>query len=245
MNATTTRVTDIPALEHDEAMQMARVQTTRFLELLRSLDDADWTKPTDCTRWTVKDIVAHMIGIAEAMANPAERDRQQAAGAAIAEAEGLNPFDAWTESQVQERAHLSGPEILAAYEEAAPRLQAARENLPLEMRDFLVEGTLTLGHLYDIVLTRDVWMHGVDIARATGRDVTVTADHDGRFVANVVAELASQREEPFTATLTGPAGGTYVHGEGGEAFELDAVEFARILSGRGDASHPLHNAVLF
>jgi hypothetical protein len=33
--------------------------------------------------------------------------------------------------------------------------------------------------------------------------------------------------------LTGTAGGTYKQGTGGDELELDAVEFCRILSGRG------------
>ena len=39
--------------------------------------------------------------------------------------------------------------------------------------------------------------------------------------------------QPCTLHLTGPAGGTFAQGDGGEEITIDAVEFCRILSGRG------------
>src|SRR2546430_1119880 len=81
-----------------------------------------------------------------------------------------------------------------------------------------------LGSLMDVIHTRDCWMHRIDISRATGRDLVLTPEHDGRFVADVVGEWARRHGEPFTLTLTGPAGGTYVAGDGGGHIELDAVE---------------------
>jgi hypothetical protein len=89
-----------------------------------------------------------------------------------------------------------------------------------------------MGYLLDVILTRDPWMHRVDIAHATGRDMELTPDHDGRIVADVVAEWARRHGKPFTLTLTGPAGGTYVAGDNGEQITIDAVEFCRTLSGR-------------
>jgi hypothetical protein len=78
-------------------------------------------------------------------------------------------------------------------------------------------------------------MHRADICRATGRTMALTADHDGRLVADVVAEWARRHGVAFTLSLDGPAGGTYrANGEPGETLDVDAVEFCRIISGRGD-----------
>lgn len=64
--------------------------------------------------------------------------------------------------------------------------------------------------------------------------MTLTPEHDGRIVANVVADWAGRHKGPFDLTLTGPAGGRYrVSDRDGERHELDAVEFCRRLSGRG------------
>ena len=102
-----------------------------------------------------------------------------------------------------------------------------------------------MGYLLDVILTRDPWMHRVDIARATGRDFELTPEHDGRIIADVVAEWARRHGKPFTLTLTGPAGSDYVSGENGEHLTADAVEFCRILSGRAPGAGLLNQEVPF
>jgi hypothetical protein len=102
-----------------------------------------------------------------------------------------------------------------------------------------------IGFLLDVVLTRDVWMHRVDIARATGRLPRLTPDHDRVLVADVVSEWAQRHGRPFRLRLTGPAGGEWSSGAGGEQLELDAVEFCRLLSGRGTGPGLLGQQVPF
>jgi hypothetical protein len=88
-------------------------------------------------------------------------------------------------------------------------------------------------------------MHRVDITRATGRELVLTAEHDGRIVADAVAEWARRHGQPFTLELTGPAGGTFTRGSDGEAITLDAVELCRIFSGRATGSGLLTQEVPF
>lgn len=107
------------------------------------------------------------------------------------------------------------------------------------------EGQCTVGYLFDVIHTRDPWMHHIDICRATGRDVAVSAGHDGRSIADVVADWARRHGQPFTLTLTGPAVASFRAGDCGPELELDAVEFARIMSGREPASELLATAVPF
>jgi uncharacterized protein (TIGR03083 family) len=89
----------------------------------------------------------------------------------------------------------------------------------------------TVGYLTDVILTRDVWMHRLDIALATGRTMTLTPEHDGVLVANIAEEWAARHGQPCALVLTGPAGGTWTWGEG-PTVQLDAVDFCRTLSGR-------------
>ncbi len=86
--------------------------------------------------------------------------------------------------------------------------------------------------LSDVILTRDPWMHRMDIARAVDRPPVLTAEHDGVLVDDVVAEWARRHDAAYQLTLTGPAGGTWSHGRDGEAIEMDAIDFCRVLSGR-------------
>ena len=121
------------------------------------------------------------------------------------------------------------------------------------MKQELLSGqteTWKLGYLLDIILTRDTWMHRVDIARATGRELVLTNDHDGRIVADAVAEWARRHGRPFTLELTGPAGGTFtggsfISGSGDEPITIDAVELCRIFSGRAAGDGLLDQEVPF
>jgi len=93
---------------------------------------------------------------------------------------------------------------------------------------------LRLGQLMDVVYTRDVWLHTVDIARATSASYEPDPRVDGRIVEDVVAEWAGRHAEPFALVLEGPAGGRFRQGTGGVSLHLDAIEFYRILSGRAE-----------
>jgi hypothetical protein len=88
-------------------------------------------------------------------------------------------------------------------------------------------------------------LHRTDIAGATGRAPELTPEHDGRIVADVVGEWGRRHGRPVTLVLTGPAGGTYVAGDGGEHHELDAVEFCRTISGRATGAGLLTQEVPF
>jgi uncharacterized protein (TIGR03083 family) len=250
MNTTATRVEDIPKLGRPEAMRLARTEVDRMIEALRELSDEDWSRTTDCARWTVKDVIAHLIGMSEDLQSLAKLLGAQRNGKRRGKELGLAAFDGWTEQQVERHRSLSPGETLLAYEEAAPKLLQRRATANPVLRQVRFPqppfGLWSMAYLLDDILTRDVWMHRADIAKATDRPMKLTAEHDGRFVANVVAELGRRwKGDPFTLELTGTAGGTYAKGTDGETFRLDAVEFCRILSGRGNETHPLHNAVPF
>jgi uncharacterized protein (TIGR03083 family) len=155
-------------------------------------------------------------------------------------------IDGMTRVQVRERASLSREELLRRLAEAGPRSARFRSRVPAPMRATSMKQELLsgqterwkMGYLLDTILTRDTWMHRVDIARATGRELVLTTQHDGRIVADAVAEWARRHGRPFTLELTGPAGGSFSRGSGGEAISIDAVEMCRIFSGRG-AGHGL------
>jgi uncharacterized protein (TIGR03083 family) len=106
-------------------------------------------------------------------------------------------------------------------------------------------GTKPIGYLMDCIYTRDAWMHRVDIARAVGAELLLTPDHDGRLVADVVDEWARTHRQPYQLELSGPAGGRWSSGSGGEPIECDAVEFCRIVSGRAAGTGLLAQTVPF
>jgi hypothetical protein len=108
--------------------------------------------------------------------------------------------------------------------------------------------TWKLGYLVDTIYLRDLWMHRIDLARAVDRPLELSADHDGRITAEVVAEWARRHGQPFFLELTGPAGGSYAHqpdAPEAEHLKLDAIEFCRTLGGRASATGLLATVVPF
>lgn len=243
-----------PALERRTAMRLAAEEYRRFAETLAGLDADDWTAATDCPAWDVRALASHVVGMAEMPAGIREGARQQRQAGRDAEAHGLEFIDALTALQVRERDAMTPDQLVAAMRDVAPRAARGRRWTPSLMRrrpmpePQEVNGrreTWTLGFLVDVVLTRDTWMHRVDVSRATGREMRLAPEHDGVLVADVVAEWADRHGQPYRLTLTGPAGGTWYAGSGGPAIEVDAVEFCRTLSGRAAGEGLLATQVPF
>jgi uncharacterized protein (TIGR03083 family) len=237
-------------LDRPTAMRLAATEYGRYLDLLRALDGPDWTRSTDCPAWDVRAMAGHNLGMAE-MATSYREFARQLAGAGRA---GGDFLDALTARQVEQRRGLAPAALVQRYAAVVPRAAAGRRRrsaqlgrLPMPVPQRVGAGTETwsFGFLFDTVLTRDTWMHRIDTARAVGREPVLTADHDGVLVADVVAEWAQRHGRPFALVLTGPAGGSWSHGTGGPALELDAVEFCRTLSRRAPAEGLLDVEVPF
>ena len=225
-----------PALERRTAMRLAATEYARCAELLQSLDQEDWATSTACPDWDVRQLAAHMLGMVEMAASMRDGRRQQRA----ATVNGNVDVDRMTARQVSERAAWSGPAIADRYAARSAKAVRGRRLTPgfIRRRTMIggvingVEEPWTLGYLIDVVLTRDPWMHRLDICEALNRAPRLTADHDGVIVADVVAEWADRHGKDFTLHLTGPAGGTWTVGSGGPRLELDAVGFCRVISKR-------------
>jgi uncharacterized protein (TIGR03083 family) len=241
-------VTQIPRIEHEEAMHLTAVEFERAAALLRALTPDDWSKQTDCDRWDVRGVALHLLGTAEANASLVEQVRQMRKGSKLKATIG-SPYwwDGANEYQIAKHAGTPDRDIASEYARIAPKATAARRRMPRVVRGLpLLQlpppvGRKPLSYLTDMGFTRDVWMHRVDIARATGRPLELTAAHDGRIVADIVAEWALTHGQPFVLDLTGAAGGAFSAGHGGEHVHIDAVEFCRVLSGREPGAGVLAN----
>jgi uncharacterized protein (TIGR03083 family) len=243
-----------PALDRRTAMRLAQTEYGRFLDLLRSLRPADWQQPTECSPWDVRAMAAHVLGMVEMAASLREQARQNKAANEHVEQHGGLLIDALTGLQVDERADMTAQQIVDRIAARAPKAAKGRRRAPAFVRrrklpvPQYVDGraeTWTLGFLIDVILTRDPWMHRIDIVRATGAAHVLTPDHDGVIVADTVGEWSARHGQPFALRLTGPAGGTWTRGSRGEEIEMDAVEFCRAISGRRPAEGLLATQVPF
>ena len=236
--ATATRVEGHRPIGRPESVALARTETSRMVALLRDLRPSDWSRPTDCTDWDVRDVAGHVLGMTETFTSLPLMARTMI-GASRAQRPGTPFIDTMTARQVRANAGLTTGELISRMGAAGPvqaRWRGSRRLLravpmPNELHDGTTE-TWRFAFLLDVVLTRDTWMHRVDVATATGRPLELTAAHDGRLVADVVAEWVRRHGQPVRLHLTGPAGGEFTHGDGGEELTLDAVEFCRTVAGR-------------
>lgn len=248
MSSTEIDVTSIDRIAHDEAMAITAVENRKFAEQLRSLELEDWSRPTSCDRWDVRAMAAHVVGAAAAQISPREFVRQVRAGRPVVEEIGARYWwDGMNEVQVRERSGLTTDALIAEWVTSSEKARKARCKMPRPIARLPLlklpapVGRQPLAYLFDIGFTRDVWAHRMDIAVATERAMDLDDEHDGRIVADIVAEWATTHGEPFVLELTGPAGGTFVAGRGGEEVSIDTLAFIAVLAERAEGSGVLRN----
>ncbi len=234
----------IDPLTRDQCAHFALAELDAFLGLLGQLDAADWEKPTPCTLWNVRDVVAHQAGHVQmgsglrgfwAQANPLASRRFREKGMSI--------NDALNQAQVVKRRGLPVEAVVAELREGTPRSISARSRLTWPARRIPIPvppaGLMPLGDLLHHIFPRDMWIHRLDIADASGRTFEERPEHDGAMLAQTVADAGRylHKHEPGISALLnlrGPAGATWLlnKGQAPVELEMDATDFMRRASGR-------------
>ena len=235
----------IPSLTHTEAAEMAAVELERFLACVEALALADWDQPTACPLWNVRQVVAHVTGAAASYARWSQFKRQNSLFVQRPYRQaGFSLLDAINQIQVDDRSAATPADLLAELREVGPRAIATRRRLPAIVRAIHLPlpllGVVPLGYLTDLIYTRDMWMHRLDICRATGREMVQTPRHDGRITALVVRDLARKLTPKLTGQavayeLTGLVGGGFRLGENASPIAritMDVLDFHLQASGR-------------
>ncbi len=236
---TPTRVAGMRGLSHSEATELGKAEHRALVELLDELSDEDWNTVTDCDPWKVRDIIAHLLGWAEATTSPKVFFAQAKATRRVAKEFGVK-LDAQNQAGVEMRKDMTPAQLLEALRRSNPRfmklrsvLGAAGKPLPI-YNSFL--GWTTLGFVADVIFLRDHFMHRIDITRAVGRDFRFLG-HEARIVADVVRHWNRLAKPNARLVLTGEAGGEFILGtEERSTITGDALEFCRLMSGRAEPS---------
>jgi uncharacterized protein (TIGR03083 family) len=162
MDTQTTPVSTIPVLTRDEAMDLAATEYARTIAALRALTPEEWTRPTECPNWDVREMASHMLGFAEAHASLRELAHQLLS----ARKGGGDFLDTWTATQVRDRSTVPPAEIVRRFEVAAPASVKARRRMPGFIRSRHMKAEMPsaterweIAFLMDTVFTRDTWMH--------------------------------------------------------------------------------------
>ena len=252
----TVDVATVAPLGHGEAQDLFAAEAERTLTLLRSLTPADWATQTECPEWDVRAMYLHVLGACESGASMKELAHQMLTAKRLQKREGGPLEAALSATQVADRQALGTAELVERLAAVAPRTVKRRRSMPGMVRRIrlAVDGPVvekwSLGYLNDTIYLRDAWMHRIDTCRAVGVEPVLSEEHDGRIVADVVAEWARRHGRSFDLTLTGRAGGRFrarVDGDPSapEVLALDAVEFCRVLAGRAPGEGLLSTIVPF
>jgi uncharacterized protein (TIGR03083 family) len=242
MGTPTVDARDIPRTSAARAREINQAEIRASLTMMGSLGTDAWSRPTACTGWTVRDMVAHEVGQYEELPKPwlmISRARR---------ARGTHPslgaLDGHNESQIEDRAEKPGPDLVRDFARLAPRGERSLRRIPAPVRRrmrlsmIFPEGRAlpddSMEYLNSVLVARDTWMHRVDISDAVGVE-PVLDEHDREIVNQVVLDLALDwTGPPCLLELSGPAGGSHRLGSGPPVATLraDAVDFARHVSGR-------------
>jgi uncharacterized protein (TIGR03083 family) len=245
-----------PITRMHDAAEVATGAYDDLIALLETLRSDDGRAPTECVAWNVSDMVGHLIGSAKAAASKRELLRQNLYGFRHARQYDGNAMDAYNALQVAEHASLTPAERVAALKAVAAEAVRGRMRTPALLRAVSVSvksnGSIVkgmpnkgnVGYLMDVVYTRDVFMHRIDISRAVGRELS-PGKNDRRIVEDAVGEWARRHQQPVEVVLSGPAGGKFVQGSGGPRIEVDALELCRVLSGCAPGGGLLETKIFF
>jgi uncharacterized protein (TIGR03083 family) len=230
----------LPQTDPDQAQAVAHAEGRATLALLRTLGDDDWGRPTDCTEWDVRALVAHLVAQCQDGIHLASMLRRELLSRR--RYPDKPPVDAYMAVGVDDHRAASGPQLVERFARLWPRATHARRRRPAVLRRITLDPGIPgqprwrLDYVLDVIFNRDLWMHRVDLARATGRPL-VLGDHDRQIVAQVVRDLAhGWSAAPVALELTGPAGGGWLLGSGDPVavVRAEAVAYMRALSGRDD-----------
>ncbi|MEO8287658.1 MAG: maleylpyruvate isomerase family mycothiol-dependent enzyme [Chloroflexota bacterium] len=228
-----------------EAYELVRAEYQRMVGLILSLQPDDWQRPTACALWDVKSMVAHIAGALAGYASWTQFKRQYSPlsykpykGKYTEQVDMINAV------QVDDRRDRSPEELIAELRTVGLKALATRSRIPAPIRAIRIPvgrfGFISLGYLLDTIYSRDMWMHRVDLCNATGREMRLSPEHDGRIVALVVRDLVRSLAPKLEGAsvlydLRGQAGGIYRVGEKAvptATIRMDALAFNLLASGR-------------
>ena len=226
------------------AAELAGQELSALIAMARQFTPEQWAAPTACTEWTVRDMIAHLTGALEEAVRPSVNVKHQTLAAlGTRRDKGARAWvDYTTQAQVNRRHGRTPAQLLAELERLTPRFGRARARWPEFLRRIAIprEGGLRRGadlaYLMDVIYARDVWLHRVDLARATGIQAPNT-EAESSVVEQVIRDLDLEwTGPPVELELVGHAGGRWVLGTGEPVARVreDTVAFMRLLSGRSD-----------
>lgn len=222
------------------------------IALARTLTEDDAARPTDCPGWSVKDHLAHMVGLEQALGGAGEPDLELPPLDHVS-----NEIDAYMERHVQARRALSHICIADEFEGMLPRRIAQLEELAAQGDPEMAAPMGTTRPLSTGLPLRvfDLWAHEQDMRRAVGQPMRLDGV-SGPIVAERILTLWSMvlpnnDDAPpgtLTVQVTAPVDTTATIDVGAGDRNVTVIGdlgvAARLLCGRGTAEEILATATV-
>lgn len=189
----------------------------RFAELVRSLSDDEWQRPSRCEGWRVADVAAHVAGILDDVVHfrlddigsPESVQRQ------VDQRRSYSPAELADE---MENNRKLGIDLVDSFTDEAWDGPSPAPGIPSV--GFGVEG-----------LWYDTYVHAEDILAAVGRPPPRTPESLRASVSHLAQLLADQAHDPATLALDGLEEFP-VSGGGGQRITGDPHQFVLVATGR-------------
>lgn len=225
-----------PGISPSESHSLGTAMTDTFLATIAELDETGWNTITRCAPWTVKDIVAHLIGWAEALTSFRELGLQSRRALRRVKEFG-NIVDAQNAVQVDDRRSLTGVEILERARDRLPAEVRARKRYGTGLRYVpfylpYLGGTTNAGYLFNTIFLRDLLCHRLDLCDALDIPFEMT-EAERRVAADMLKDWA-RRTGADVQVIDGDH--TYVAGAGIDTIEAPLSHVVEALSGRREPS---------
>ena len=170
--------------------------------LLRSMEPADWDRPTDLPGWDVRAVAAHLAHLESELAGNEQEHVE------VPELDHItSPMGIYTEMGPLARRGWPTGEIVDELEtSAATRLAELREDPPSDGSGAPTRTPGGIGWDWNTLLSNrvvDVWMHEQDIRRAVGRPGGMDspgAEHTVSVFARAFAYTVGKRVKPAPGT---------------------------------------------
>ena len=228
-----------PGIKAKDGEALSRALAGHLVQTLKELSSGEWEAVTACAPWTVKDIAAHLLGWCDALCSPREMTTQFRL-ALRRRRRFANLLDAQNDAQIELYRALSTDELVAHLDEMTLKAARLRRRLggPLHYvpayAGFL-GGASNVGYLLNAIFPRDLYVHRLDIAEATGREPNLGADR--RVAVDMLRDWARRTGADARLELSGPAGGVFVAGTGTRAtIATDTAGLIWRLAGRKQTS---------
>jgi uncharacterized protein (TIGR03083 family) len=218
------------------------IERARLLELLATLDDADWQKPTPCPEWDVLDLCRHLVGVD---LSSLSRHRDHYWGTPPPDDLSEAGFIAWIDELQREwvRAarRLSPPVVVDLLAWAAPQLVQMLEE---EDPDALTAHVSWAGPdplpawLDQLRELSEYWIHRQQLLQALGRDADLRPELAGPVLDGLrwayPFRLQETRAEPgdtVRLAVTGPHAVTWHLVAGGGQWEFRSESGTQVVAG--------------